>query len=412
MNTEIIKRISLFSELPDDEIEHLVNSLRWIQHPAGEIILHEGHSSRSCFILMEGAVEIIKSSGTPDERILAVRPSGELLGDMSLFSQGRQNTASVRALTPVRLLEMTKADFDGLIQRQAQVAYKVVDKLSRRLEESENVTIQDLREKNRQLTQAYQELQAAQAQIIIKERLEQELEIARNFQTSLLIQEMPEISGYSLGALMVPARAVGGDFYDLIALRDAKWGIAIGDVSDKGPPAALFMALTFSLLRAVAKSCDHPGEVLQGVNVLLSDMNRSGMFVTLIYACFDPISGGFSYARAGHPYPLITTGLGTQISIKKQPGQPLGLFEKPLLDVQHVTLEPGGVVLLYSDGLSEAENSLGEFYDDHRIIRMMNGPAQNAQDLCGRIWDDVKVFAGKAEQHDDFTVVAIKRHPN
>ncbi|MEN4100519.1 MAG: cyclic nucleotide-binding domain-containing protein, partial [Anaerolineaceae bacterium] len=279
MDTEIIRRIAIFSELPDDEIENLVNNLHWMRYPAGQVILHEGQISRSCFILMEGEVEIIKSIATPDERILAVRSAGELLGDMSLFSHGRKHTASVRASTSIKLLEMTKADFDVLIQRHAQVAYKMADQLSKRLEDSENLIIRDLREKNRQLTQAYQELQAAQAQIVIKERLEQELEIARNIQASVLIHEMPEIPGYSLGALMVPARAVGGDFYDLVPLRDGKWAITIGDVSDKGTPAALFMALTFSLLRATAKRCNHPAEALQEVNVLLSEMNASGMFV-------------------------------------------------------------------------------------------------------------------------------------
>jgi serine phosphatase RsbU (regulator of sigma subunit) len=411
MDTEIIRRIAIFSELPDDEIENLVNNLHWMRYPAGQVILHEGQISRSCFILMEGEVEIIKSIATPDERILAVRSAGELLGDMSLFSHGRKHTASVRASTSIKLLEMTKADFDVLIQRHAQVAYKMADQLSKRLEDSENLIIRDLREKNRQLTQAYQELQAAQAQIVIKERLEQELEIARNIQASVLIHEMPEIPGYSLGALMVPARAVGGDFYDFVPLRDGKWAITIGDVSDKGTPAALFMALTFSLLRATAKRCNHPAEALQEVNVLLSEMNASGMFVTLVYAFFDPISGELTYARAGHPYPLITSGSGAPVQGIKQPGQPLGLFERPLLDVQHLTLEPGGVALLYSDGLSEAENAQGEFYDDQRVIGMMTEPTQNAQDLCQRIWDDVKTFTGDAQQHDDFTVVAIKRWP-
>jgi len=410
MNIDIVKRIALFSELPDDEIRHLITSLRLTEQPPGAMIMLEGDESPSCFILVDGVVEIIKAFGTPDERILAVRPEGELLGEMSLFTRGGKHTASVRALTPLKLLEITKTDLDNLIRRQPEVAYHMVDMLSRRLEESENVTIQDLREKNRQLTLAYRELQEAQAQMIIKERLEQELEIARHIQNSLLLHKLPQTQEYSLGALMIPARAVGGDFYDFVPLSDGKWGIIIGDVSDKGTPAALFMALTFSLLRATAIRCNQPAETLQEVNSLLNGMNTSGMFVTLIYACFDPDTGEFNFARAGHPYPVVINAKGEQLPLAKKTGQPLGIFDEPLLDMQIFTLDPGGSVLMYSDGLSEAENELGEVYDENQVIRLVNQqPAQNAQSLCERIWTDVQEFCGGAPQQDDFTIVALKR---
>jgi phosphoserine phosphatase RsbU/P len=413
MNIENIKRISLFSELPDSEIQNLAASLKLSEKPPGAIIMHEGRSSASCFILIEGVVEIIKALGTPDERTLAIRPEGALLGEMSLFSHNRKHTASVRTLSDVKMLEMTDADLDLLIRRQPQVAYKIVDLLSRRLEESENITIQDLREKNQQLTQAYLELQAAQAQMIEKERLERELEIARHIQTSILLQDMPSFPGYSLGALMYPARAVGGDFYDFIPLKDGKWGVVIGDVSDKGTPAALFMALTYSLLRATARRMDHSEETLQEVNTLLNEMNSSGMFVTLVYGILDPSTGEFCYARAGHTHPLILNEEGNRVTLPAKTGQPLGLFDTPLLDVQTTILPPGGVILMYSDGLSEAENHLGQVYDDNRLIQLINEqPAQKAQALCGRIWIDVKNFAGESIQHDDFTVVAVNRQPH
>jgi phosphoserine phosphatase RsbU/P len=410
MSIDIIKRIPLFSEVPDPELEHLMTSLQLSERPPGSILMHEGDTSSICYILMDGVVEVIKALGTPDERILAVRPEGELLGEMSLFSRGGKHTASVRTLTSVKLLRMTDADLDLLIKRQPQAAYKVVDLLSRRLEESENATIQDLREKNQQLSEAYQELQAAQAQMIEKERLERELEIARHIQKSILLQEMPQITGYSLGALMYPARAVGGDFYDFIPLNHGKWGVVIGDVSDKGTPAALFMALTYSLLRATARRLDKPDETLREVNTLLNEMNSSGMFVTLIYGILDPPSGEFCYARAGHTHPLVLDGDGYRIKPPTATGQPLGLFDTPLLDVQSLVLPPGGLILMFSDGLSESENHLGEVYDDDRLIRLVNEqPAQKAQSLCGRIWIDVNTFAGEIALQDDFTVIAVQR---
>jgi phosphoserine phosphatase RsbU/P len=410
MKIDKLKRVTLFSELPDSELEHLAASLEVIERPPGAIILNEGLSTHSCFILLEGAVEIIKALGTMDERILAVRPEGALLGEMSLFSRGRKHTASVRTLTNAVLLEMNELDLENLIKRQPQIAYAIVDLLAKRLEESENVTILDLRIKNQQLTQAYEELKAAQAQMIEKERLDRELEIARQIQKSILLQEMPDVPGYSLGALMYPARAVGGDFYDFIPLENSKWGIIIGDVSDKGTPAALFMALSYSLLRATARRYEHPARMLNEVNTLLNEMNSSGMFVTLVYGVLDPGSGEFFFVRAGHPHPLVLDEYGACQSMKMQPGQPLGLFDEPLLDVQSIILPPGGIILLYSDGLSEAENSKGEIYDAERLTQFVKEqPAQTAQLLCGQIWQDVKTFIGEAVQHDDFTVVAVSR---
>jgi phosphoserine phosphatase RsbU/P len=410
MDINKIKRLPLFSELPDSEIENLGASLEARVYSPGTIIMHEGDSSNSCYILLDGTVEIIKELGKEDERVLAVRADGALLGEMSLFSQDRRHTATVRAVSDVRLLQMTGGDLDMLLKRQPQLAYKVVDLLSKRLEESENVTIVELREKNKQLTQAYLELQAAQAEMIEKERLERELEIARQIQNSILPQEMPSVANYHFGALMKPARAVGGDFFDFIPLAGGKWGVVIGDVSDKGTPAALFMALTYSLLRAVARRTDNPVHTLREVNQHLLEINSSGMFVTLVYGILDPASGELAYARAGHTHPLILHSDGTHILLAKKPGQPLGLFDEPLLDEQVIQLPHGGRVLMFSDGLSETENLQGEVYEENRLIQFINEHSSlGAQDLCYQIWEDVCSFAGDNNQHDDFTVVAVQR---
>jgi phosphoserine phosphatase RsbU/P len=245
--------------------------------------------------------------------------------------------------------------------------------------------------------------------MIEKERLERELEIARQIQNSILPQEMPSAAGYQFGALMKPARAVGGDFFDFIPLAGGKWGVVIGDVSDKGTPAALFMALTYSLLRAIARRTENPAHTLREVNEHLLEINSSGMFVTLVYGILDPASREFAYARAGHTHPLILYPDGTHILLPKKPGQPLGLFDEPLLDEQAIQLPYGGCVLMYSDGLSETENQQGEVYEENRLIQFINEHSSlNAQDLCNQIYEDVSSFAGKTNPHDDFTVVAVQ----
>ena len=232
-----------------------------------------------------------------------------------MFSEEGKHTASVRAHTPVRALEITRRDIDGLLHRWPLFAYELTRLLSQRLEQSENLTILELQEKNRQLTQAYEELKAAQAQIIEKERLEKELEVARQIQLSILPQELPAYPQHDFGALMIPARAVGGDFYDFIPLDQDRLGIVVGDVSDKGTPSALFMALSYSLVRAEAHRNSSPGETLQAVNRLLMEMNTSDMFVTVLYGVLDTARGEFSFARAGHPLPIVLDRKGSRWSL-------------------------------------------------------------------------------------------------
>ena len=164
-------------------------------------------------------------------------------------------------------------------------------------------------------------LKAAQAQIIEKEKLEQELRTARRIQQSILPMELPRLPGYDFGATILSARTVGGDLYDFIPLGEGRLGIAVGDVSDKSVPAAIFMALTRSLLRAEATRSvvrpPSPRQALQRVNKLLLDMNDAGMFVTLLYGILDGPRRTFSYPRAGHELPLIVHASATHAVVGK-----------------------------------------------------------------------------------------------
>jgi serine phosphatase RsbU (regulator of sigma subunit) len=306
---------------------------------------------------------------------------------------------------------MTRDDLDALLHRHPRFAYELVGLLSRRLEESENVTILDLREKNRQLTAAYRELQAAQAQIIEKERLDRELEIAQHIQASILPQSLPAHPFLDFGARIVPARLVGGDFYDLFPVGEGCWGIVVGDVCDKGVPAALFMMLTYSLMRAEASRAGSPGEALLAVNRLLLDLNPSGMFVTLLYGVLDAGTCRFAYARAGHPPPLLLDSVGRPVAAPMGIGQPLGLFDVPVLDEQELVIPAGGAALVFSDGLSDALE--GEAGDDPwgRVCSAVTGiPGATAQGICDRLWEEAQATgADPGVQLDDFVLVVVKR---
>jgi sigma-B regulation protein RsbU (phosphoserine phosphatase) len=407
---KLISSIPLFSSLPRNEIENLAGTLHTRHYPAGEILLEEGATDTNCFIVQEGRVEIIKSLGTPDERILAVREYGTILGEMSLFTPNKAHTASVRALTPLTLLEITRSKFDTLLHRQPGIAYEIARVTSEYLDESENLTILDLRKKNLELNRAYEELKAAQEQIIEKELLEKELQIARTIQQSILPQVIPQFEALQCGALMVPARSIGGDFYDFIPLGDDLLGVVVGDVSDKGVPAALCMALTYSLVRAEASHTMTPGETLRRVNRHLLDINASDMFVTLLYGVINIRSGVFNYARAGQLPPVLAAAGCREVPVPYRLGQALGLFEDPVLDEQQIELPPEGQLLLFSDGLTDAMNQKGDYFGSNKLLRFLaESEGTSAQDVCQMLWQAVQEYAQGVSQTDDFTVAALQR---
>ncbi len=409
MDESVISRLPLFAMLPHSEIERLAKTLRPREFPADELLFREGHTGDRFYILIKGEVEIIKALGTDAERLLAIRGSGSLVGEMSLFSEDHRHTASVRARTPLQLLELTHADFEALLHSQPGLVYELVRTLTARLTESENLTIRDLLEKNRQLRQAYHELEAAQAQLIEKEKLEAELNVARRIQRSILPRTRPQVPGYDFGVVMEPMHKVGGDLFDFIPLGGGRLGITVGDVSDHGVPAAIFMALTYSLLRAEASRTPLLAEAIGTVNRHLLTMNESGMFVTLLYGILDSATRQFSYVRAGHEQPLLLNARRETIEVGYSPGQILGMFSEPVLDEQTVKLEPGSLLVLYTDGVTEASDGTGEQFGRERLQAVLRVSASaSAQAACEAVYAAVRAHRGDQAMQDDVLLVAVR----
>jgi len=240
--------------------------------------------------------------------------------------------------------------------------------------------------------------------------LEGEMEIARQTQKTILPDTLPYRKGYEFGSLLLPARAVSGDFYDFIRMGKDRVCIVIGDVTDKGLPAALFMALTFSLIRAETKRERNSLQALLNVNRSLLSMNASGLFVTLSYCVLDYRTGSFRYFRAGHPKPIILDAGGQMLDIKMNEGQPLGIFGNIKIDEQECVIPPGGSVLLYSDGLSEALNSNGnEFGSDRIKAEFARHREEPANQICRNLRQAVEDHCEGQPNQDDFTAVVIKR---
>ena len=247
------------------------------------------------------------------------------------------------------------------------------------------------------------------AQLEKLSRIEHELALAGEIQNSMLPRYIPRLDGYEFCARMIPAKFVGGDFYDFIPLGGDSLGIAIGDVSDKGVPAALFMAMVRSLLRAEAHPGQPPNEVLRSVNRLLMDVNDKEMFVTILFGILNRTTRQFQYARAGHEAPIIFEGKGSIKRLPKGKGQALGVFDVITLDEQTVTLSEGHMMLLYSDGIPEATNRQNESFGLDGIARTVrNIPPSSAQMVCDGLIKTVTEHQASSLQHDDITVVVVK----
>jgi serine phosphatase RsbU (regulator of sigma subunit)/anti-sigma regulatory factor (Ser/Thr protein kinase) len=246
-----------------------------------------------------------------------------------------------------------------------------------------------------------------EAEVRQRERIEQELRVAQLIQQQFLPQELPDLPGWQVAAYYGPAREVGGDFYDFIRLPNDQVGIVVGDVTDKGVPAALVMATTHSILRAEAPRLVAPSEVLTRVNELLVDEMPAHMFVTCLYAVLDPASGRLRYANAGHNVPYVSTEDG--VTELRATGMPLGLLPGMEYEEKEATLAPGDTVLLHSDGLAEAHNGKREMFGFPRVATL-TGEASDGEVLIDRLLKELQEFTGPGlEQEDDITLVTLGR---
>jgi len=241
------------------------------------------------------------------------------------------------------------------------------------------------------------------------ERTEYEMETARNIQQGLLPDSPPSIEGFDIAACSLPARQVGGDFFDFIELDNGSYGIVIADVSGKGVPAALFMALSRALVRANVLEENNGVEAIEKANHVIEQESKSGMFVTLLYGVLEKGTTGFKYVNAGHNPPLIYRHATGSHGLAKLAGIALGVLEDIKLKNEEIALAPGDLLLLYTDGITEAVNSAGEQYGMDRLSDVISkSAALPAQAVVEKIKEEVFSFSLGQPQHDDFTCVVVK----
>jgi sigma-B regulation protein RsbU (phosphoserine phosphatase) len=249
-----------------------------------------------------------------------------------------------------------------------------------------------------------------------KKRLDHDLEIARDIQRVLLPAEPPSVNGFEISGINIPARQVSGDYFDYIKVDDEHLGVAIADVSGKGVPASLIMAICRSVLRSEAAKNPSPADVLHKVNRQLYPDIKEDMFISMAYLVLDHARSGLVLARAGHDAPLLYKGASQTVERLKPPGMVVGIdsgsvFDRITNDFT-VPIDRGDCLLLYTDGVTEALDSAGDEFGVERMIESVRagaGEGDGAQAIITRLVEDVRNFAGAHPQNDDITLIAIRK---
>ena len=253
------------------------------------------------------------------------------------------------------------------------------------------------------------QLEAAHEALVKQERLERELELARQVQQSMLPHSFPPVRGYTIAAHNEPARQVGGDLYDMIVLDDDHFAIVVADVADKGMPAALYMSLTRSLLLAEARRTLSPRDTLTNVNRLLLELGEMNGFVSVIYGVVECSSRKFTYARAGHERPILLRN-GVVETLDGE-GTVLGVVDEANLRLseEQAQLQPGDCLALYTDGLADVLDSFGHFSGLDQLKRLMQAQSGlDADSLCKAVFRGLGNYRGPAEQFDDMTLLVLR----
>jgi serine phosphatase RsbU (regulator of sigma subunit) len=248
-----------------------------------------------------------------------------------------------------------------------------------------------------------------QRELLHRQRIERDLHLAAEVQRSFLPDELPAVEGYEFALHHVAAMGVGGDFYDFLPLSEGRLALAIGDVAGKGISAALLMARVTSHLRYLSLQCATPGELLERLNATLVERAPRGTFVTTLYAVLDPAERRLTVASAGHPLPLRVMPPAGSVEVLDLPRQfPLGALEGTQYEDLTIELDEGDLVVLHTDGVTDASNAAGEWYGENRLQRVVASAPRRPRAMLDALLADLGSFAHEEGENDDVTVVVFR----
>lgn len=354
-----------------------------LEYAAGDIIFQPGDTSDNIYIVVRGKLRFTLHGNEVD-----TFTAGDLFGEMGMV-ENRPRHGLVTAVTNCTLIHIDHLRFASLIRQHPGFATRIMAVISTRLHRRTEIELK-------------------------KRSLERELAIGRKMQLSLLPQANPQISGWQFATYYHSAWQVGGDFYDFIHRDDDlnKLCLVIADVTGKGVPSALLMAVARTLLRAETRKGQSAADVVRRVNEVIINDNRSPLFLSALYAILNVETGVVQYASAGHDPPLCLRQATGKIEKLPAEGFLLGAFSGVPFTEQEATLAVGDALLLYTDGVTEARDAVGQFFGEDRLrTAVLSAKDGSAEEIVASVVTAVKNFTNSTTQSDDMTLLVAKRIP-
>ncbi len=418
-----LRKVPLFDGFSDEDLKRLSENVIERQLAAGEILFHADEEGKEAFVILDGALEVLAYANGEEIR-LEVRLTGEIIGEMALIDNSPRS-ATVRAVRDSLVCALNLESFYSVLLTDSVLAVEMLKRGTSRLRSTSQQMITGLERKNAELSRAYEELKAAQEELIHLNRIQEELAVARRIQKFFLPRNIPQPEGWQVAAFNRGAQAIGGDFFDCIEMPGGRLGLVVADACGKGVPAALFVALTRSLLRASSQApqaFQNEGRGDLDLHAIASsalwltndyaarEHGESNMFVTTFYGLLDPPTGSLFYVNAGHNPPLILSGDGEQVRELETTSLPVGIIEGQAYEAVQTSIEVGEVLVSFSDGVTEAMNKLGEPYGDERFVDELRKLVhEDANDMVSLIVQSIDEYAGGAPQADDITLLIARR---
>jgi len=396
--------------------EQMLTSLRAIAaprtYPPNTLLTRQGETEHTFYIIEGGRAAVSRRLEDGTEQLLNVLGPRQTFGEMALLDDSPR-LATITTLSETQVLELNAEQFRELLRQDPELALHITRRILYNLRTLDQLAIHDLRTKNTLLQEAYLDLKAAQADLVEKERLEREMELAAEMQRSLLPAVLPRYDDYRFAAYLAPARHVGGDLFGVQPLDDEHVALLIADVADKGMYAALLMAVTRTLFMQEAQRSLSPAEVTLAVHHGLmtvgggEDGYSMDAFVTAFYGVLHRPSGCLTYVRAAQDRPLLLRPGQPPLSLPGD-GRFLGMLPDLELHEEVVTLQPGDSLLLYSDGVTDAHNEADESYGLERLKRVFQSVAGRGTETLDQLAREVNTWRGRAAAFDDVTMLLVE----
>lgn len=405
-NTSIIKRT--FLKLDENTIDQLRLVADRMTYPPNTTLCYQGKIESTFYIVVDGAVGITQRLDDGSERLLGmIHPNG-CFGEMGLVDDSPRIASCITA-SETTVLEVTEEAFDRFVDERPDFALQIMRRILETARNMDKISIEHLSKRNQELAQAYEDLKTAQAQLVEQERIARELELAAEMQRTLVPKMLPQFENARFAAFLEPANTVGGDFYDVFALDDEHVGFLLADVADKGFHAALFMAVSRTLFVQESKNSLSPAKITTAVHHALFDVStHENTFVTVFYGVLHRPSGKLTYIRAAQERPLLIPRDGTVTTLAGD-GRFLGMLPELTLEEYTIFLQPGDLLVMYSDGVTDAENELKDHYGLDRLKTAVGHLEDRApQAVVQTIRDDVANWVGTADPIDDFTLLVLE----